>query len=78
MIPGVKRANDYRDAYMELATWNFQKDCYLSHFNNGEIEMDSVRNIIMVEKSEVSIFTAGGHRATVMASEDRFDIFFFF
>ena len=69
MIPGMKHADKYCNAYMDLGIWNFQKDCYLSHVNNGEIEMETPGHIFLVEKSEISVFSQGGHRVNVMASE---------
>ena len=69
MIPPIKHAESYRTGYMELGVWNFQRDCYLSDVNNGEIEMDSPRHVFLVEKSEISVFSEGGHRANVMASQ---------
>ena len=54
---------------MDLGIWKFQTNCYLSDVNNSEIDMDTPRNIFLVEKSEISVFSQGGHRANVMASE---------
>ena len=69
MIPGLKHANTYKNAYMDLGIWKCQTDCYLSDVNNSEIDMDTPRNIFLVEKSEISVFSQGGHRANVMPSE---------
>ena len=69
MIPGLKHANTYKNAYMDLDIWKFQTDCYLSDVNNSEIDMDTPRNIFLVEKSEISVFLQGGHRANVMTSK---------
>ena len=68
LIPSIKHANNYHTAYMDLGIWTFQRDCYLCNANQGETEMESPRNIFIVEKSEVSIFSQGGHRSIVMAS----------
>ena len=60
LIPGIKHATNYRNAHNDLSNWTIQRDAYISSMNDGEVEMNSTKHILLVEMSEVAIFSDGG------------------